>query len=204
MKKIIIAAVAFGVLFISTATLNGCKDKKEGSQDSITGKVINIDKGAEYEDKSLTDTFASGGHTFGIAIHRYSDTAGKEYKDEYGDAFFDNIVDIRTTRDGEELFSKNFTKSSFRSHIDADTASYILQGIGFDKAKSDANNLTFGVQLGDPGSEEGKYFLLLTIAPTGEIDIRKDNAPDTTADDGGIELKQQKATEPADEPDEQI
>ena len=204
MKKIIIAAVAFGVLFISGATLSGCKDKKEDSQDSLTAKVANIDKNAEREDKNLTDTFASGGHVFDITIHRYSDTSGKEYKDEFGYAFFDNVVDIHAKRDGVEIFSKHFTKSSFRSHVDADTTRYILQGIGFDKARSDANNLTFGVQLGDPGTDDGKYFLLLTIAPTGEIDIRKDTAPDTTADDGGIELKQQKATEPADEPDEEV
>ena len=205
MKRIFIATVALSWIVISSATLSGCKDKKEEPKDS-TAKVANIESAAEIEDNNQTDTFASGGHTFNITVHRYSNTSAGEFKDEFGDKFYDNVVDIRATRDGQEIFNKHFSKADFRSHINADTTRYILQGIGFNKKQSDANNLTFSVELGEPGSDDGTHFLLLTISPTGAIDIREDLKPDTSADDGGIEMKKPVSNEPNpdDNDDEQI
>jgi len=186
--KTFIPAVLMGV----AVTFNACggKDReKNENPEAPRAAVIEDSKAAVKEDVTNTYDLKIGERTYHVVIHRFSDTGRGTFKDDFGDEFYDNRVAITIRRDTVKVAEREFSLESFASYIPAKQKDkVILQGIACDEQKSTASGIVFGVSIGEAGTDEMSVPLVLTIVPnSGDIDIRRDETPDTTGQDQGKE-----------------
>ncbi|MBP3227691.1 MAG: DUF4738 domain-containing protein [Bacteroidaceae bacterium] len=186
MKQIFLLLFAL-VMFASC----GGKDEKntEAQDQAPKAAVIADTKGAAKEDVTNEYTLKLGNRDYDITVHSFSDEEGGTFKDDFGDEFYGNRVSIRILRDGEVLAEREFSLESFDSYIPSKyKGKVVLQGIAPDEQKSTAAGIVFGVSIGDAGTDESRVALILTIVPgSGNIDIRKDDTPDSTGRDQGTD-----------------
>lgn len=185
--KTIIPAV---LMALTLAVFNACGSKDAAKNETLKAPraaVIEDSKAAVKEDVTNTYDLKIGDRTYNVAIHRYSDTARETFKDEFGDEFYDNRVAITIRRDTLTVANREFSLESFDSYIPAKyKGKVILQGIACDEQKSTASGIVFGVSIGEAGTDEMRVALMLTIVPgSGDIDIRRDDTPDTIGQDQG-------------------
>ncbi len=183
---LLIALIVTTTLF---AACGGKGEDKNEKPEAPRAAVIEDTQGAQVEDVTTPYELKIGGNNYTVNVHRYSDTEKPAFKDEFGDEFYDNRIGITVRRDTTTLVQREFSLESFESYIPGKLKGKVtLQGIAPDEEKSTAQGIVFGVTIGDAGSDEGKVFLVLTIVPgSGDIDIRKDDTPDTTGLDQGKE-----------------
>lgn len=174
MRKYISPAVA--LLFALTLSCGGSKEaevkntKPQETTEVAQGPIA--DREWSYKYNELLD-----GHQYEIAIRRYSNPELPLIKDELGQEYYDNSVEINIQRDAKPFYSKTFTKDAFWNFLsDTYKTNSILQGIAFDK--SDAEGLHFGAQIGLPDGEGGPAFIV-TISKQGMMSIVRDHNQDT-------------------------
>lgn len=172
------------IFLLALPLLSGCGNKSEqGSAIAIdttsvsTPATETATDGADAPWSYQTEEHA-GGHKYSISIQREADDQLPMLTDEAGNSCLDNHVQIDIRCDDVPMFSRRFTKEAFLDFLSADDRKHCaLQGIAFDRI--DGENVLFGAQLGRPGSDSGPIFIL-TITPSGVVDIVKDYTQDTT------------------------
>lgn len=171
------------VACLALAAMSSCGgkggDNGEAKIDSVVAPVSTHTTDT-LSDRTWEDsrTEKVGGHEYSIDIKRHPDKALEKVKDELGQYYYDNSVDISIYRDGSAFVSKTFTKEAFLDFLkDGEDDDMMLQGIAFDK--SDAEGLHFGAQLGMPGDDAGPLFTL-TISTSGGISITRAEMQDVS------------------------
>ena len=172
------------ILMLALPLLAGCGNKSEQAPASSIDTTTTTDTaatpvpdGADAPWSFQTEEHA-GGHKYNIDIRREADNTLPTLADDTGNPCLDNYVQIDIRRDDAPMFSRRFTKEAFLDLLSADDRKHCaLQGIAFDRIEGE--NLIFGAQLGKPGSDSGPIFIL-TITPSGMVDIVKDYTQDTT------------------------
>lgn len=172
------------IFLLALPLMAGCGNKSEQSNTMAidttsvsTPATPTATDGADAPWSYQTEEHA-GGHKYAISIQREADDQLPMLTDEAGNPCLDNYVQIDIRRDDAPMFSRRFTKEAFLDLLSADDRKHCaLQGIAFDRI--DGENVLFGAQLGRPGSESGPIFIL-TITPSGMVDIVKDYTQDTT------------------------
>ena len=172
------------ILMLALPLLAGCGNKSEQapatSIDTTTTAATAetpVPDGADAPWSFQTEEHVAG-HKYNIDIRREADSTLPTLTDDAGNTCFDNHVQIDIRRDDAPMFSRRFTKEAFLDFLSADDRKQCaLQGIAFDRIEGE--NLIFGAQLGKPGSDSGPIFIL-TITPSGMVDIVKDYTQDTT------------------------
>lgn len=90
----------------------------------------------EFEMQSSVSegTATLGGAEYAYRIRRNPSRQLPLVKDEAGNRFVDNTIELSLTRNGKPLLSKQFTKRDFASQVDAKfLAKSILEGLVFDR-----------------------------------------------------------------------
>lgn len=103
-------------------------------------------------------------------------------KDETGQAYLDNVIDLKITRAGGSVFfQKRFTKTAFDSFLDDDYRNTgILEGLVFDKAEGGV--LRFAASVSHPNTDE--YIpILIKIDRNGNMKMERDVNLDTTSEE---------------------
>ena len=165
----------------------GCKQKKQ-TDDIIVRKAeapklqapIRMQEYHQVKDiQWLTRSYQ-------VDIHRMADDSLKMVKDETGQKFVDNRIQLKVIRqDGSVFFSQTFTKASFSDYLDEDyRQTGILEGLVFDRVEG--NDLIFAGSVSHPQTDE--YIpLVIILGNFGDMIIRRDTQMDTS----GSEEEQQ-------------
>ena len=125
-----------------------------------------------------------GGHVFEIRTNRQTDKSLPKVKDENDVEFYDNKVEVRIVCDGQETFSRTFTKKDFAEKLsNADVSHDVLQGMALDRDQTTASTIVLGAQLGQPGLDgEGPAFSV-AITSGGSVTIQSVSNRVTTKED---------------------
>lgn len=173
-------------MIAAALALTACGGKQDAKNE--TPETVAAEQTAgPHADNDLNREYVAtlGGHRFEINIKRTADETLPTVTDELGGTFYDNRVEITATRDGEELFAKQFTKSDFADFAPAaDSKGCVLLGMAFDQENSSAATLRFGAQIGQPGIEEGPAFIVEIPTGGGACSIVRDMRQDTTGEEG--------------------
>lgn len=176
-KQTAILALA-GLLAIA-----GCKEKKQ-TQDIIAPKVEILKPQAPIRMQPYNDMRSVGwlGKEYKVVVNRFSCDSLPMVKDETGQVFVDNCIDVQVLRtDGSVAISKSFTKNLFDSYIEANfRKSGILEGLVFDEV--DGQQLRFAASVSLPQTDE--YIpLVVKIDNFGKVKIERDSEMDTNGRD---------------------
>ena len=182
------------VLVAGLVVFGACKEKKE-STDIITTKYVpkkpqppiampseTITKNVTWQDKPYT-----------VVITRQASDSLLQVKDENGQPYIDNRVEIVVTRaDGSVFFKKVFTKASFNAYIDESfRKNGILAGIQYDEI--DSKGMEFSVVVGLPDALDDVFvplelvvdrFANIAISRDDDMDMRGNDDDDDYDDDG--------------------
>ena len=168
------------ILVEGLVVIGACKEKKE-STDIITTKYVpkkpqppiampseTITKNVTWQDKPYT-----------VVITRQASDSLLQVKDENGQPYIDNRVEIVVTRaDGSVFFKKVFTKASFNAYIDESfRKNGILAGIQYDEI--DSKGMEFSVVVGLPDALDDVFVPLeLVVDRFANIAISRDDDMD--------------------------
>ena len=111
------------------------------------------------------------GKEYHSVISRTTDESLPHVKNDTGDTYVDNKIELRLTRGNEVVYSKTFTKNDFASLIDtAFLPKSILEGCVYDKTTP--NGIVFAVSVSYPQTD--LYVpLSVTISADGKMSISK-------------------------------
>ena len=168
---------------LGTAMLTGCKQKKQ-REDIIVRKAetpkpqapIRMQDYSQVKDVEWLDRI------YQVDIHRMADDSLKMVKDETGQKFVDNSIQLKVIRqDGSVFFSQTFTKADFNDYLDDDyRATGILEGLVFDRV--DGYQLVFAGSVSHPQTDE--YIpLVITLSNFGDLTISRDTQMDTSGNE---------------------
>ena len=184
MALVVTMAVALGT------TLTGCKQKKQ-TEDIIVRKTetpkpqapIRMHDYNQVKDVQWLD------RSYQVDIRRMADDSLRMVKDETGQKFVDNRIQLKVIRqDGSVFFSRTFTKADFNDYLDDDyRATGILEGLVFDRVEG--LHLIFAGSVSHPQTDE--YIpLVITLSNFGDVIISRDTQMDTS---GSEELNDNKS-----------
>ncbi len=185
MALVVTMAVALG-----TTMLTGCKQKKQ-TEDIIVRKTekpkpqapIRMQDYNQVKDVQWLD------RSYQVDIRRTADDSLRMVKDETGQKFVDNRIQLKVIRqDGSVFFSQTFTKADFNDYLDDDyRATGILEGLVFDRVEG--LQLIFAGSVCHPQTDE--YIpLVITLSNFGDVTISRDTQMDTS---GSEELNDNKS-----------
>ena len=171
------------IIVVFAILLTGCSQKKS-SGDIITQKVDAPKPQApirmqEYKQSEKVEWM---GKEYQVEITRVADDSLRMVKDEIGQLFVDNRIELKVLRkDGSVFLSKRFTKAAFEPYLNED---YRRTGIleGFVYAKVEGQDLEFAASISHPQTDE--YIpLVVKVDHVGRISIQLDTKMDTSAED---------------------
>lgn len=178
MKKTTILGIA-----IAAVLLAGCAEKKK-SDNIITKKEVKKEPSApiRMQEYNQTSEIKLGGSNLTCFIHRTPCDSLPKVKDETGQQYIDNTIELKITRmNGSSFFSKTFTKNSFDKFLDDDYRNTgILEGLVYDKTENGV--IIFAASVSHPNTDE--YIpILVKIDRMGNISMERDTNLDTTAEE---------------------
>lgn len=155
-------------LFAAALTLAACSSPGKPQADAADSDSAALTSGPQpsSSDLQLADTLKIDSHTFVVSIRRRTDKALPTVEDEMGTTFYDNSVDVGIRRDGEQVFTRTFTKDDFAASLPAkDMQRGVLLGMALDRASSTANGVALTAQVGEPGLEDEATAFSITVTP---------------------------------------
>ena len=177
MKQILL----YTIIVVSMMMLGACKEKKQANDVIITNK---------YEPKKLqapirmaevfqTDIVKWQGQPYQVEISRVADDSLPMLKDDNGQEYVDNKIDLNIKRqDGSSFFRQTFTKGSFVAYLEEPfRKSGQLTNIRFDEVDNSA--MEFMVVIGLPDAADDLFVPLeLIVDRQGSIKIELNNDMD--------------------------
>ena len=162
--------------------LSACDNKKK-SENIIAERMITVAPQAPIRMQDFSDERDVQwiGKQYHVSIHRHANDSLPKVKDETGQKFVDNAVELTVSRaDRSVFFARTFTKSDFTQYL---YANYSKTGIleGFVFAKADGDWLEFAASVSHPQTDE--YIpLVVRLSRMGEIKIGVDSQMDTRSE----------------------
>ena len=113
-----------------------------------------------------TNSIKNGGHDYEYTISRTPLDSAKVIVDAEGYKAIDNSLSLEISRDGGQIYSRNFTRGAFKINIDEEEFNhYVLMNMVFDKVVD--NGLRFIVSLVDAASNDMFVQYSLVVAFDG-------------------------------------
>lgn len=117
---------------------------------------------------SATGEAVINGVTFHYQIERTPSVQLPKVKDEQGNVFVDNVINLSVLRNGKSILNKRFTKKDFASQVEASFLSKsILEGLVFDKVVG--GKLRFAASVCHPQTD---LFVPLCVLVTTDGSVR--------------------------------
>lgn len=175
--------ITLGCILAAATIASGCSEKKK-SDNIITRKEVRKAPSApvRMQEYNQTTEITLAGSQLTCFIHRTPCDSLDIVKDETGQPYVDNTIELNINRsDGSVFFKKTFTKKSFDSFLDDDyRKTGILEGLVYDK--NEGGVLQFAASVSHPNTDE--YIpLLVKIDRKGNMFIERDTNLDTTSND---------------------
>lgn len=168
-----------GVLALALVACGGRENKEQPKADSVSVKAGRGPLPAE-RDLMRENTVQQLGHTFHVAIRRYVDKSLPVVKDELGQDFYDNKVEVTIQSEGTQFFHHTFSKDDFAGFIPIEELNtYVFLGMAYDDRKADTRDLCLAAQLGQPGTGEGPAFTIEIPIDGGAFSIVRDTQQET-------------------------
>ncbi len=167
------------VLFLASCMLIGCQQKEQQPKYIIvkdepqTEKKVDIISSEGY---TTNDIIEWHGHSYSYHIKKYADRDLPVVKNENGQKFYDNKIELEIKcDDGSTFFSRTFQKTSFEQYMpESFVAKGIMEGLVFDK--TDENGcMKFVASVAYPQTDEYVLFSVL-LTKDKNITIAKDNS----------------------------
>ena len=175
--------------------LAGCSEKKKHDDIIATKPEAPKPKApVKMQDYRQATGIKWLGKNYQVEVMRTPDDSLRMVKDETGQKFVDNRVQLRIIRsDGSVFFKRSFTKAAFENLLDDDyRRTGILEGLVYDRVEG--NNVIFAASVCHPQTDE--YIpLVVTVSNFGDVGIKLDTQLDTN---GGNNMEN-KEVEPDDE-----
>lgn len=181
MKQIMALTIGAACL---TLTACGGEKRTEPAQDSV--ETAPIPTGPSPVEDELTRHYADTirNRAYDITVRRYPDNSLPTVKDELGQDFLDNSVEVTITRDGTQFFSKTFRKEAFEDYLSkSESATSVLLGMAYDEEMSTDKIVCLAAQVGHPGVGEGPAFTVEIPISDGPYSIVRDTRQDTNAEE---------------------
>lgn len=163
--------------------LTGCSQKKN-SGDIITQKVEapKLQAPIRMQEYKQSEKVEWMGKEYQVEITRVADDSLRMVKDETGQQFVDNRIELKVLgKDGKVFFAKRFTKAAFEPYLNEDyRRTGILEGFVFSKVED--RELEFAASISHPQTDE--YIpLVVKVNNLRRITIQLDTKMDTAAED---------------------
>lgn len=128
-----------------------------------------------------SDVVKVGSRTYEYTFSRQAADSLGVVQDEMGDRYADNFYQLTIRRDGNNFFSRRFTKADFQALLGGD---FLKNGIfdGFRYSHSDDGKLYFSACVSYPESDMSAPFFVV-IGPDGSYTIESDNSSDMPDDE---------------------
>ncbi len=173
-------------LFITAACLSlmltacgGSEEKKSAPADSASVSAAHGPIPAD-NDLTRTSTVKQQGQTFYVEIRRYVDKQLPTVKDELGQDFYDNSVEVTIQHEGTQFFRHTFSKEDFAEFLsEEERRTYVFLGMAYDDRKAEGRDLCLAAQLGQPGTGEGPAFTIEIPIDGGAFSIVRDTQQET-------------------------
>ncbi len=179
-------------LVVGLALLASCAEKKK-TNDIIAPKPVVKAPAAPVKMQPFdhTESVEWGGSKYTVSIRRSVDEGSPVFTDETGGKYYDNNITLSVkSPDGAEIFSRQFSKSSFSQFVDA---AYIekstLLGIAVDRVAGD--RLVFVASVGCPDQLSDDFVpVTLSLDKNGGMTMKKgqdigtSNNPNADEDEG--------------------
>lgn len=170
-KTLIQLAALMGIVFLSA-----CKEKKASQEIIVERQEIQaLQAPIKMQQMAQSKDVRWMGQNYHIDITRTPSDSLHVVKDEFGQPFVDNMVQLTITKaDGSVFMNRTFTKGSFSSYLNAE---YREMGIlnAFIFKEVDDNNLEFAVSVARPQSDDELIPLKMKIDRSGTICIEHDD-----------------------------
>jgi len=177
-KKITFLA-AIVILFSATA----CKEKPQTTEEQEKIDIVKDTGPQKMQEYDLSDTLTVNNTKYEFSIKRTPNDSLQKVEVESKKIFYDNNITLTIKRrdDKSVFFQKTFTKNSFKEYIPASFLNKsVLLGIVFNyDMQQEHGKFCFAASVGDPEDDELLFPLKLTIMPSKEIKIEKDDLLDT-------------------------
>jgi len=184
------------IMIAGLIAFGACKEKKQ-STDIITTKYVpkKPQPPIAMPSETTTKNVTWMDKPYTVVINRTASDSLSQVKDENGQPYIDNRVEIVVTRaDGSVFFKKVFTKASFNAYIDESfRKNGILAGIQYDEI--DSKGMEFSVVVGLPDALDDVFvplelvvdrFANIAISRDDDMDMRGNDDDDDDYDDDGV------------------
>lgn len=168
-----------GCIALLALTLTSCSQKKK-TDDIITQKVETPKPQApiRMQEYKQQQEVLWQGRQYKVEITRVADDSLRMVKDESGQQFVDNRIELVVRQDnGKVFFTKRFTKAAFEPYLDKD---YRQTGIleGFVYSGVNGSDLEFAASISHPQTDE--YIpLVVLVSRSGKVSVSLDTKMDT-------------------------
>lgn len=136
-----------------------------------------------YGTAEVTDTVRLGEQLYTYEMECRADESLPVLKDEFGDKYYQNKVDLSLWKEGVRLGTISFVKDDFVKHASSDVKvqmeGALLTGFIYDSAESDAARLCFRTTIGWGG--EGPKFKVYVGKNGKDYSIKYDDGSDANA-----------------------
>jgi len=196
-----IKSVHVFALAISAMAVVACHEKNDSSNIITTRKPA---KEIRKETQSVGDYSQSRvidwkGSAFTVAVERKADKSLPLVDDGTGNKYYDNRITVSITgSDGNDVFSKVFTKADFAGHVEKEyLETGALLGVVFDRVEGDC--AYFAASIGSPDNMSDDFVPLVVRLNYGsrQMKIYRDTTLDT---DNG----EKKESEPVDDDEDGV
>lgn len=161
--------------------LNGCGGKTNADPtDTAADKTATAKPEPETTSngQELVQSIEISGHNYKISICCKADKAAPIVTDDIGTQFYDNLVEVKVTKDDAPLFRRTFHKTDFADQLEEkEKAGTILLGMALNEQTSDASYIRFASQIGEPGLEGGPSFNISVSTADGSCAIQRNTQP---------------------------
>lgn len=151
----------------NSKNVNQGNDTRVLMRDSIDSQGIQ-----RMQVSKVTQTVTFNRKEYQSYVQRMPSDSLPRVKNMQGDVFVDNVITLRITQSGKNVFSRTFTKHSFSSLMSSDfLRKAILEGMVFDKTTS--KGFVYAVSVSYPQTD--LYFpISVTITPDGKMIMEKE------------------------------
>lgn len=165
--------IILGVALFVVSCTGGKKESNESDIRVVAGEVVDEYGVVRMQSWTVKDTATINGKAYSYVITRTPADSLQKVKNESGDLFVDNVVQLRITRGTDKVFSKTFSKETFNTMIEAQFLKRaVLEAVVFDRVTP--KGLRFVASVSYPQTD--MYIpVVLTIGVDGKMSMARTN-----------------------------
>lgn len=165
--------VAMSAIVVMCVACGGKSEEKGTIEERAFQSKIDVRTGVtRMQHSEAHGNVVMGGAEYHYAVNRVPCDSLPKVKDERGNLFVDNYIDLKITRNGnQKVLAKRFTKQTFAGQVDQKFLSKaILEGLVFDKEEH--GKLIFAASVCYPQTD---LFIPLkvTVSPNGAMHMER-------------------------------